>query len=1313
MTRPYLLTALLLDALETEGRKLGTGAQLRVQELLRRLPDEVDDEELCLALSPLLARNPHEQAQVYEKWEECRRRADELIAHAPPPPVTEAVAEAKRAIRRWRWRMWLPIALLLLGALGVALWLWRSPQRPVRLAQEVIVNTGQTAHFCPTDFPASDSLPGKVATLSIRYARTLPPQALKRGEGGPQDKDPTRSGASALGAFLIQNDSCLLYTAGDRAGRDSLVLSLVFSDGKKAELHLRVYVSPRTEAQPLPAQQPEKPQTAALFSPKPLPHPHDIRALAVERPADWVLWLARWWPWLRWAVLGLTGAALYAAWQYREQKRRKLVAELRSRDKPPYVWNIRIPGADQIVMGDAFAHLLKVMRRRAAADHWRLDLRATIAATAEQGGIPHFRYRQQTRPVDYLLLLDRQGPYNHRAQLYDALYRAFREQEIEIARFFFDSDIRHCYNEDHPNGLYLSDLAQRYPDARLIVVGTGAQIISPLTGRLEAWAGVFHTWAESALLSPRPSGEWGRQEQRLGECFQAVLPASLQSLHFWIEETQEGEEARFGEWREQVHDAPAAFWQPDPEVPLPLLQLQYDERMLRWIALCAIYPSLHYDLTVWLGRIASPDLTILKKLSNPTHPVTLADLTDLFRLRWFVEGQIPQTARAALLDWLQAEDPELLARTRLALAELLRQSPPPQDSVAYNDHAQSVALNEWLATADARRRKELEKQIAQHLDAGAEADFVTLGYLEQPRGPLDFVVPETWKKYVHPGKMPALGNRLWPMLALIAGLLALWGAGDWRLRNWLKEKMNTCKGQSVEYVTRPGGRLDKIGKGVPSEALAQSEALTLCLDSPEDTLLWQERQLLDAIEDCNAARFDALERDMDPPKVSDTLMEQVTLNVLTAFFNNGVYYAEKNQRDSACYWVRRGNLDLGQGMVPFEQKKNISDLIAARDLWCNAAEAADTSTAQTDFRLLQYPEAGVEVSFMLLRPRPAHTYTLQPEAQAGSLVFKSGVQRYTYPKAGAVVARLFEDGQLLRSRVVTVARKPNISEQSPVIEEGNTAPPAAVNPVTPSPPGGADGAVLPAMLRVPGGTFRMGSPDDDQDAGEDERPAHDVILSDFEIGKYEVTNAEYAAFLNESGNQEEGGVDWINLESSLRKEKCRIQSSDGKVFAVEKGYERHPVIYVSWYGAKAYCDWLSKKTGRQYRLPTEAEWEYAARGGQAGLKDNFEYAGSNTLGEVGWYNRNSDGQAHRVGEKDNNQLGLYDMSGNIFEWCADWYAAYPTNAQTDPKGPNTGELRVFRGGSWSIGARFCRSANRFHYVPTGRDNLIGFRLALQ
>jgi len=169
----------------------------------------------------------------------------------------------------------------------------------------------------------------------------------------------------------------------------------------------------------------------------------------------------------------------------------------------------------------------------------------------------------------------------------------------------------------------------------------------------------------------------------------------------------------------------------------------------------------------------------------------------------------------------------------------------------------------------------------------------------------------------------------------------------------------------------------------------------------------------------------------------------------------------------------------------------------------------------------------------------------------------------------------------------------------------------------------------------------------------DWKPIHPVTLSSFWLGKYPVTFEEYDRFCDATDREKPDDEGW--------------------------GLGRRPVINVSWDDAQGYCQWLSRQTGKTYRLPTEAEWEFAARGGI--LSKGFQYAGSNDLGEVAWHKKNSGKKSQLVGEKKPNELGLHDMSGNVSEWCGDWYEDYSTGTQTNPKGPTKGTERVFRSGS--------------------------------
>jgi len=244
------------------------------------------------------------------------------------------------------------------------------------------------------------------------------------------------------------------------------------------------------------------------------------------------------------------------------------------------------------------------------------------------------------------------------------------------------------------------------------------------------------------------------------------------------------------------------------------------------------------------------------------------------------------------------------------------------------------------------------------------------------------------------------------------------------------------------------------------------------------------------------------------------------------------------------------------------------------------------------------------------------------------------------------------------------------------------------------------------FVRVKGGCYQMGDTFGDGDS--DEKPVHEVCVDDFYIGKYDVTVGDFRRFVSDTGystEAEKGDGCYVWSGSSWNKDSSKNWKNPG--FSQE---DRNPVVCVTWNDAKAYAGWMQGKSGKAVRLPTEAEWEYAARSGGKAEK----YAGGNDIDSVAWYNGNSGNRTHPVGTKSPNGLGLYDMSGNVWQWTADWYGDkyYSESPRNNPIGPNSGQYRVLRGGSWFNLPVNVRAANRYWDDPTLRLSSYGFRLVL-
>ncbi len=226
------------------------------------------------------------------------------------------------------------------------------------------------------------------------------------------------------------------------------------------------------------------------------------------------------------------------------------------------------------------------------------------------------------------------------------------------------------------------------------------------------------------------------------------------------------------------------------------------------------------------------------------------------------------------------------------------------------------------------------------------------------------------------------------------------------------------------------------------------------------------------------------------------------------------------------------------------------------------------------------------------------------------------------------------------------------------------------------------------MISVEGGEFMMGCDASTTKCSSDGLPLHKIELNDFYISKYEITNEQYNLFCEATNREKPTGA---NIRHKLS-----------------------PAIYVNWHDAIAFCHWLSKISGRNYRLPTEAEWEYAARGGRKSKA--YTYAGSNNADKVAWYikDKNSQNEAQQIGEKKPNELGIYDMSGNVWEWCLDYYDAnfYEKSPTKQPFNTQFSATKVARGGGWCNPIEYCRTNNRDYDNLEVRDNDLGFRIVM-
>lgn len=727
------LCAAFLTALQAEGRAMGVADYQQVQELLTRLPANTAPKRLGQSLVALFAHSAAEQKQQLAlfalKLKEWQALEEVGRDESDPDPDPGQARRDRRPIYI--------VGALLLALLSVVAWNMMRPKVYQGDPLELKATAGEKMVLpLPSDSASS------IAIDASQLPDLPDPESEDKPKLGQLAKTKTNISYSPYQLASTEIDSFLLVyhtQSGDRLEQKFLV-----TISPKQRQTIREDSS-RTTAEP----------SALSYEPQPLPHNRSISRLSPvpEDPYSARAILRRWWPLAALLATGLLGVLYYYIQRYRHRRRMRLVARRDSTLGAPHFWRIVLPQVSSLLdFGEGYELLLKRLRQRTSDSARELDLAATVEATIQTGGLPDFKYRGRTRPAEYLLLIDRGSADNHRAQLFDQLYQRLAAEEVLIERYFYDGDPRLLYSENRSQGQTLQQLHQRFPNARLLLVGTGDRLLSISSGRLNKWARQqFGRWKDRSLLSPRPTQQWGRRERRLSELF-PLVPASMQGLQLLINRFSSGADMVNIDFRQLIDDASLEeiTFQGDLLTSLERAFPQLIDR--QWIAACALYPALHWDLTLYLGQYLSEQ--------SGESLLTSRRILELCRLPWFNEGQMPEAARIELVEWLERDHPTLMSELRAALLTALEQAElPPENSVAQRDLDFLRQQNEWLLAAPgSEKRKQVGRQIAEQIEAGQEPDGTVLKYLAQP-GPLDVVLPDRFKNKIYPGGYPALGWR--------------------------------------------------------------------------------------------------------------------------------------------------------------------------------------------------------------------------------------------------------------------------------------------------------------------------------------------------------------------------------------------------------------------------------------------------------------------------------------------------------------------------------------------------------------------------
>ena len=942
----------------------------------------------------------------------------------------------------------------------------------------------------------------------------------------------------------------------------------------------------------------------------------------------------------KWLTLLISGILIFGATYWYRRSHEKLILNHVPNDKSPYIWSLKIPNVQGVVYNENFYKTISELRQRSDSDFLRIDMLRTIKATIQNVGQITLQYRAQRRLNEYLLLIDTHSPQNHRAQLFNLLYYAFDASEVLIERYYYDGDLRLFWNEKMRRGISLNDLQSAYPEHRLVILGSATSLLSPTNGKFLRWTNVFDNWRTRALLTPRPVNDWDAREAQLATKFR-LLPSTLQGIGDLVENLEAIEPKDYRLWK-NFRDRNADMLPVTSDLPndalLVLLESAFvtydngkrDDRILQWIAACAVSPILHWDWTLHIASVID---------NSRSGLLTLENLFQINRLPWFVDGKMPDNVRIALLDWFEKNHPETLIAVRREWQKILEteQNTPPSDSMAFEEHRIQILFNEWQLNKTLPQKKfdELDK-LLRHND-----EALVVEYLRRAPTALDTIVPPRFRKYVRhsdsfiPKTKPGLLDLGWQLPILFLLGMALW---------LFQPKGLDCRGKTVVYH----------GKN-------------LCIKNLQDELVLYEYILCDTMRDLkrlndnlngSPQEIDSLfkARNLPPSVLTHThydvsIITGLTyimrtnhldsssfyINVPIAYYNAAAYFYNAGNRDSACVFYNKLN----------------------NWAWRDSVVTAQELQKLADFCVIHTQIQTLKTQKPLPIPKP-----VVPKAPPTKIIVAPTQQTNTTQQNNAPA---------------TTQTKPE--------QKDTTTKPSTVNP----PPSTTTDPFEGQMVFVQGGTFQMGDVVND-DERKDEKPVHPVTLSNYSIGKYEVTQKQWKAVMGEKNNPSNFQGD--NL----------------------------PVEQVSWDDVQMFLQKLNEKIGKKYRLPTEAEWEYAARERGKNIrfgngKDtanpseiNFDASKANKISYsvIGTYRQ----KTTSVGSFQPNSLGLYDMSGNVWEWCNDQYEDYSSNAVFNPSGAKNGSLYVIRGGSWNSYSDGCRVSYRSNSLPVNRGNGLGFRVVL-
>ncbi|MEM7658050.1 MAG: WG repeat-containing protein, partial [Bacteroidota bacterium] len=490
---------------------------------------------------------------------------------------------------------------------------------------------------------------------------------------------------------------------------------------------------------------------------------------------------ASWWEQYNPVIKLLLFLAIAGSWLFLEiyrMNRRRYFLMKENRKKGPYYWPLQAEEREEdliLYTEEAFFEASRQLRNREIISSSELDIESSIKETLESGGFPQYRFKQKSKPPEYLVLIQKQSERDHLSMLFDQMILEISKQDIFAERFFFEQDPRLCWSERFGGEIYLEELYRRYPENRLIIIGDSGIYFDPVGDGLCGWINWIKKWRQVAIVSTVNPLDWGRRELEISRQF-LLLPSNLEALASLSDLLNQDRQNHLRYWLDQ-NEYPRI---PDLEQAelIPALKRYFDIRQqgessiyekgagypqFAHLAACALYPELNWDLTLRLGEELAK--------AHQTDLVSPRRLLALVRLPWFRQGYLPEEVRIALLKSLREEDRKLAQET---LIKVLKSQQLPSGSFAESEHQLAIAVQEAQLHNDFSHNVKLIQKVQDYSLNHEIQDQTVIEYLDSlPKSVLKFQLPKGFKQVFFRQGLPTLGLKSWIRAAFALGISCL------------------------------------------------------------------------------------------------------------------------------------------------------------------------------------------------------------------------------------------------------------------------------------------------------------------------------------------------------------------------------------------------------------------------------------------------------------------------------------------------------------------------------------------------------------